>query len=82
MIPFSTKTKISMNQLINTEPLNSNQEYFTVEEVMEILNISSNTLYRYFNRGVLDKVKFKNRNYIPRENLQTYLNEVFGEETL
>lgn len=67
------------NQLINKQPLKRDQQYFTVEEVMEILDISSNTLYRYFNRGLLDKVKFKNRNYIPRENLKNYIEEVFGE---
>jgi len=68
-----------MNQLINKELLQTDKQYFTVEEVMAILDVSSNTLYRYFNRGLLNKVKFKNRNYIPRESLQQYITEVFGE---
>ena len=68
-----------MNQLINKEPLKRDQQYYTIEEVMEILDISSNTLYRYFNRGLLDKVKFKNRNYVSKETLQEYIQEVFGE---
>lgn len=67
-----------MEHLVDTDKLKTNQSYFTVEEVSNILNISHNTLYRYIDKGFLEKIKFKNRNYIPKQTLQTYVENTFG----
>lgn len=69
-----------MDQLVDLEKLKTDKSYFTIEEVMRILNISQNTLYRYIDKGLLEKIKFKNRNYIPKQILHTYVEKTFGEK--
>ena len=68
-----------MNELVKTDNLQQ-KEYLSIEETTETLGISQNTLYRYFNRGVLTPIKFKNRNYIRSIEIRKYLDKVFGEK--
>ena len=67
-----------MNELVKTDNLH-HKEYLSIEETTETLGISQNTLYRYFNRGVITTKKKKNRNYIQSLEIQKYLDKVFGE---
>lgn len=68
-----------MEQLVNTEVLNDDKEFFTIEEVMGTLGVSENTLYRYIKKGELSPIKFRHRNYFRKVDLVEYLNQLFGE---
>lgn len=65
-----------MNQLIDKQELKK-QEYVTVKQLMDILNISENTIYRYVNKGYFNPIKFKNKNYFKTEEVMGFVKEVF-----
>ena len=66
-----------MEDIIDTEQLQE-KEYHSVPETLKILGVSQNTLYRYFKRGHLNPVKYRNKNYIRSQEIREYLSDVFG----
>jgi predicted DNA-binding transcriptional regulator AlpA len=54
-------------------------DYLTIPQTIKTLQISQNTLYRYFSKGVFQPIKFKNKNYIRSRDIKDYLFNVFGE---
>lgn len=56
------------------------QKHYTVNQVAEILNVSSRTVYRYINRGTLQATKTASGSIrISEEAVNTFLN---GGETV
>jgi len=70
-----------MNELIENELLDE-KEYLTVRELMETLNISENTLYRWVRKGRFNPTKFRNKNYFRTSEVKKYLNRVFNSESM
>ena len=68
-----------MEDFIDTTQLQE-KEYLSVPETMNTLGVSQNTLYRYFKRGHLKPVKYRNKNYIRTQEIREYLSDVFGDK--
>ena len=56
------------------------QKLYTVNQVAEILNVSSRTVYRYIDRGTLESVKTASGSI--RINEEALNNFVYGRETI
>jgi len=70
-----------MNELIDRETLEE-KEYVTVTELMDVLNVSENTIYRWVRKGRFSPTKFRNKNYFQTSEVKKYLNNVFNNESL
>ena len=70
-----------MNELIENELLEE-KEYLTVRELMDTLDISENTLYRWVRKGRFNPTKFRNKNYFRTSEVKKYLNKVFNYESM
>ena len=70
-----------MNQLIDKEPLEE-KEYITIKEIMDVLNVSENTIYRWVRKGHFNPTKFRNKNYFKTSEVKKYLNRVFNSESI
>lgn len=70
-----------MNELIENELLEQ-KEYLTVKELMDTLNISENTLYRWVRKGRFNPTKFRNKNYFRTSEVKKYLSRVFNSESM
>lgn len=71
-----------MNEIIkNLNNLNERQ-YYSIEEVLSILSISDNTLYKYIRKGDLKPVKLFRRNWFKGKELLDYIHSKIENESV
>lgn len=57
------------------------EQYYTVQEIRELLKISDRTLYRYIKSGQLKAEKFMSRYRISESNLKEFLKNSKSDTT-
>jgi hypothetical protein len=60
---------------INTAMLNE-REFINIKDLKETLGTSQNTIYRICDRKVLNKYKFRGKNWFRTEEVILYLNSI------
>jgi predicted DNA-binding transcriptional regulator AlpA len=66
------KTLKDLNNLID-EVENFEKEYYSMKEVLQLLNITDTTLYRYIHLGYFNKVKMFGRTWFRGSELKNYI---------
>jgi len=60
---------------INTTLL-ENRTFININELIEILGMSQNTIYRICDRKEINKYKIRGRNYFRSEEIKNYLTDI------
>lgn len=70
-----------LNNLID-EIENFEKEYYSMKEVLHLLNITDTTLYRYINLGYFNKVKMFGRTWFKGSELKNYIHREVQPNTV
>jgi excisionase family DNA binding protein len=63
-----------INILIEKLEQTETKEFYSMKEVLQLLNITDTTLYKYIERGHLTKIKLLGRTWFRGSELKNYIN--------